>query len=65
MASQEPRRGVLSPNCGNTRTDDTWNVGANLPNPEGPSIAVLPFENISADPEQDYFADAAWSRKSQ
>jgi len=33
------------------------NVAANLPNPEGPSIAVLPFENISADPEQDYFAD--------
>lgn len=33
------------------------NVGANLPNPEGPSIAVLPFENISADTEQDYFAD--------
>jgi TolB-like protein len=32
-------------------------VGANLPNPEGPSIAVLPFENISADSEQDYFAD--------
>jgi TolB-like protein len=25
--------------------------------PDGPSIAVLPFQNMSADPEQDYFAD--------
>src|SRR5262249_5937042 len=25
--------------------------------PEGPSIAVLPFANLSGDPEQDYFAD--------
>ena len=25
--------------------------------PEGPSIAVLPFENMSGDPEQDYFCD--------
>src|SRR5436309_1487911 len=25
--------------------------------PEGPSIAVLPFQNLSGDPEQDYFAD--------
>jgi adenylate cyclase len=24
---------------------------------EGPSIAVLPFDNMSGDPEQDYFAD--------
>src|ERR1700674_1805762 len=28
-----------------------------LPLPDKPSIAVLPFTNLSADPEQDYFAD--------
>jgi len=30
---------------------------ATLPLPTKPSIAVMPFVNLSADPEQDYFAD--------
>ncbi|MGY4575471.1 TolB-like protein [Bradyrhizobium sp. USDA 3256] len=29
----------------------------NLPFPEKASVAVLPFTNLSSDPEQDYFAD--------
>ena len=30
---------------------------APLPLPDKPSVAVLPFTNLSSDPEQDYFAD--------
>src|SRR5262249_42106018 len=30
---------------------------ASLPLPDKPPIAVLPFQNMSGDPEQDYFAD--------
>ena len=33
-----------------------------LPLPDKPSIAVLPFANMSGDPEQEYFA-TGWSRR--
>ena len=32
-------------------------LGGNLSLPDKPSIAVLPFSNMSGDPEQEYFAD--------
>lgn len=39
-----------------TRSNETSRVPA-LALPDKPSIAVLPFQNMSGDPEQDYFAD--------
>jgi TolB-like protein len=32
-------------------------IAAALPLPDKPSIAVLPFQNLSGDPQQDYFVD--------
>lgn len=36
---------------------DTDDIQPSLALPDKPSIAVLPFANLSGDPEQDYFAD--------
>jgi len=36
---------------------DSSSPSAPLPLPDKPSIAVLPFTNMSGDPDQDYFAD--------
>jgi adenylate cyclase len=40
-----------------TAVIETRAVGSYLPLPDKPSIAVLPFANMSSDPEQEYFAD--------
>ncbi len=39
------------------RVPEPRNARPSLPLPDKPSIAVLPFTNLSGDPEQDYFAD--------
>ena len=39
------------------RVPEPGNARPSLPLPDKPSIAVLPFTNLSGDPEQDYFAD--------
>jgi adenylate cyclase len=43
--------------CAGAHSAPIEKLGAALPLPDKPSIAVLPFENMSGDPEQEYFAD--------
>ena len=47
----------VRPEHGGTWSPDLLDVGDDLPLPEIPSIAVLPFKNLSGNPEQDYLVD--------
>jgi adenylate cyclase len=54
---EEPLRAyALSPRTGSLLSGVS-RIGEALPLPSKPSIAVLPFDNLSGDREQEYFAD--------
>jgi TolB-like protein/class 3 adenylate cyclase/tetratricopeptide (TPR) repeat protein len=54
---EEPLRAyALSPKPG-PHPPGTFRAGESLPLPSKPSIAVLPFANLSGDRDQEYFAD--------
>ncbi|MEA2868567.1 MAG: hypothetical protein QOE39_3282 [Bradyrhizobium sp.] len=63
-----PRKGLRFVGAVHTQTDDKRSVPAaepaldessrqGVPLPDRPAIAVLPFTNMSGDPEQEYFSD--------
>ena len=53
LAIGVPASAKLAPQAESATTEKSARLGF----PDNPSIAVLPFQNMSGDPEQDYFAD--------
>jgi TolB-like protein/Tfp pilus assembly protein PilF len=53
----EPVRAYRVSYDSGTAPDQDATIQADLPSPVEQSIAVLPFDNLSGDPEQEYFAD--------
>ncbi|HXQ47455.1 MAG TPA: TIR domain-containing protein [Caulobacteraceae bacterium] len=51
------RRGLAAPSADRPPGASPGPDAAPLPLPSKPSIAIVPFANLSGDPEQDYFAD--------